>query len=330
MSNERPARLSTLRLRQSVFKSKQSVTNVIIGLFSIVFGFLISVFINEALLIKYNNLIIGLIVLVFCAIALLYFTDTLEQVRDTHKEVEGDLNAIDDKWNALDKVPSLVTFLERTDTIKVTDAGDGIFESFYQVEYNSDDDAGIHHLHFPVILDLVGMEEESGGNVEVQSILVDGVRKSTHDAYSAREIRKPHNPNRGTLPQEYGIVNVPVELNSQHKRAAIILKVKYKSIFKSHRTGDYVIVDIPYVTKELNVSIHAENNNSEVVPSPGPHTIEAKCEMMELEDRIEEIHQLPNVSNKPKSIEWHTKNAKIGYRYRLHFQVVDAEDRPQS
>jgi hypothetical protein len=304
-----------------------SASTALVGL---ICGYLISVFVDPKLLIAYNYSIVVGIASAIGAIVILWSTDIHLQARETRKAIDSNLKEIRGRLNTLDTVPSLVSFLQRSDTIWVTDTYDGIFEWVFLVEYNSDADKGIHYLNFPVIADVAGKEGQAGDNVEVQSINVRGEPKSCYGVYTVKEIRTPHPFGGADVSQQYGIVKVPVELNSQLKQAAITLKIKYKSIFKKIATGDYVIVDIPYVTNDLKVIIQAENSKRVVAESTGQEVIEAYCEMMAMRDYIEESHQLPRVSTRPKSIEWNTKNAKIGYRYRLHFRVVDDATKTQS
>jgi hypothetical protein len=316
MSNEQET-------RRSIFTSKQVRTNIYVAVFSAIATLIVPIYLSDTLLLQYKGLIIGLVVAAIGATSVLITVEALRQTLEaSNKDAEN--------WSTLAKVPSLVTFVERTEKITVTDTGDGIFESLHRVEYNPDHNRTIDRLHFPVIIDLPEKMEPPGCNIQVESIIVDGEELPT-DAYAAKEIRRAYesNPDGQKIPQEYGIVTVPVALNEQRRQAIVNLKIKYKSIFKNRSSKDYVIVDIPYVTKHLAVRICAENTQLEVRGPIGKQIIDATCEMMDLTDSTEENYQLSNISNGPKDIQWTTRSAKIGYRYKLWFRVVDPKARIQ-
>ncbi len=314
MSSEQQSRQSSLNLW------KQLRTNAIVAVLSLLAGFIVTLLATESVLDKYSKLIVALFIALTGLVFFFALTDLWEKIRDSRNEM-------DDKWRAIDKVPSLVTFVDRTEKITVTDEGDGIFESHHIVEYTSDHKETIDQLHFPILLDLPE-RVEPGVNIEVLSISVEGTELPT-DAYSTKEIRRAYQADTGTriVPQEYGIVKVPVTLNDQRSRANISVTIKLKSIFKARASRDYVIVDIPYVTKKLSVRICAENDK-DAIRSPIGERIEAICEMMDLKDKTEETYQLSNVSHGPKDIQWTTENAKIGYRYLLWFRVVKETKKP--
>jgi hypothetical protein len=307
--------------KKAALTSRQTVTNIVISIASLICGFLLNVFATEAVLIKYNNIIISFITVLVGITIFLILMDLVNQIKETQQKIDEDSDI-------LDKVASLVTFIERKETVTVTPEGDGIFEDRHTVRYTAEDDTRIEQLHFPIIIDIPGLTDPPGSNVLVMAISVDGTQVPT-DAYIPKEIRHPCRTydGRPQTPQEYGIVKVPVSLSKQKRQSVIIIKIRYKSIFKEFASSDYVVVDIPYVTRNLSVRICAENSNCEVRAPAGADLIEATCEMMDLNDRFEAIRQSPKVSNGPKYIEWNTQDAKIGYRYIMRFRVIDLNTR---
>jgi hypothetical protein len=287
------------------------------GLATALLGVIAPLIFDNTILVKLTYIVIILTILLLGIIVGATCLGIFFQAQDMMKHVE-DLR---------DRVSPLVTFAKRSEIITVTDDGDGIFDCTHVVEYNPHDDDRddwvIEQLHFPVLIDLPSGNAKAGANVEQLSITVDG-NPIAQGAYVPQESRVPYsNGSNASLLREYGIVQVPVRLSINNRTVRIHTKIKYKSIFKDRYTSDYVIVDIPHVTRKLSVTIRAANNSKRIVPAPGD-ALTATCQMMDLKDRVEEIKQSAFIeADHAKEIVWSTENAKIGYRYALRFKVAD-------
>jgi hypothetical protein len=296
------------------------VANACIATFGLVAGVVGTISLTDEVLIKYHGLVYAFLIVLVALAALVAVGDAMLQARGVLAEME--------KTGAhlRDKVPLLVTFERRVETVTVSNDGDGIFESEHRVRYNGNDEHDITRLHFPILIDLQGGKDgEPGDNVLVESVQVDGLEEQVTGSYEPQERRQPMKATEGQEPvwQEYGVVRVPVELNRNKRIAEVHIRIKLKSIFKeSAAGGDYVIIDIPYVTESLSIAVKAEDPKQAVRRRiANDSTIEATCEMMDLRDGIEESRQSPSIRLKSHQLRWETGTAKIGYRYRLWFHV---------
>jgi hypothetical protein len=229
---------------------------------------------------------------------------------------------------AIEKVPSLVIFKKRSDAITVYPNGDALFEYSHTVAIESDQVKPI--LHFPVLVDLDQKATEFGRRVQLEDIIVNNVRIPTHGAYTSKEVRHPNPclPNN-PVPTEYGVVSVPVKLGQGYNECDLVMRFRLKGVFTNSSVRDYVIVDIPYMTEELEVRIMPQDANESVIllerMDDARLFIDAYGEMMDMYDHRESLMQSESIRHKNEVIVWRTSMAKLGYRYKLWFRIAKRE-----
>ncbi len=305
---------------EGTLKSRQGLTSAAFSIGSLVLGVVSTIVAgSDKVLISYRGLISGFVlVLLGCIIAGILFQILLDIKHNLRQmSMVGQ--------NVVNKVPFLVVFTYRHESISVSDDGDGVFECRHRVEYNGTLGNGIGTLNFPVIFDLKDPTAAPGSWIEVQSLTIDGKPNSTHGIYKAQEKRTVYSGEGGQTSghtREYGIIQVPVNLNINNRYSEIHFRLLFKGVFDGSDHGDYVIVDIPYLTNSLVIRIHSSQSGSYIGRAVGKQNVEANCEMMELEDLVEGNFQSQNVRESQAYIEWRTDRAKIGYRYSLWFRSV--------
>lgn len=300
------------------------------GLLATVIGFLLSILgANSDVLVKYSDvfkMFVGSVLALF-VLAMLY--QLISDLRDEARKLRETAIRAENASRLSNNVSTLVTFVDRRENILVRNDGSGVFECTYVVAYSPQPGAAhngvVKHLHFPVILDIPDEQSSSGRNVTLHSLKVDGQAVPVADAYVPQELRRRlalRPDGVAPLPQEYGFITAPVSLSASNRQHRIEILIEYKDIFNAHRTGDYIVVDIPYLTRDLLVRVRAEDKACAVRPQVKGPLLCAIGEMMDLQDDFEGESQASAIVQAGKTLEWRTSSAKIGYRYMIQFRIV--------
>lgn len=313
------------------------ISTFVAAIAAMALGLLVSAFPSgREMLDKYSILFSVFIAVSFALLMLVGMFELFLEVREERRGKAAILQRLENRDSLQKSVSTLVTFVERREKITVTDDGDGIFDCTYRVVYDPGDDANsqsgfVENLHFPVVIDLPSEQETAGANVHVRSIQVDEDQIPVDGRYVPQELRRRITPDKDgpTSPaQEYGVVIVPVSMSASRSERRVRIVTEYKSIFKARFSQDYVIVDIPYLTRSLEVTICAGDPDSAIWPPARASVLEATCEMMDLSDVSEALEQSRNLSRENHGIKWTTTRSKIGYRYKIYFKVIPAGAKP--
>jgi hypothetical protein len=95
--------------------------------------------------------------------------------------------------------------------------------------------------------------------------------------------------------------------------------------FANSAFGDYVIVDIPYLTEALEVEIKSANTAKRVLlarKDEKGQTIDAYGEMMDMYDHHESQFQTDRAKQVNDMVIWESEDPKLGYRYWIWFRTV--------
>lgn len=253
---------------------------------------------------------VAFLFVLLCSGTILEIGDTLRRFRRASREI----------LETAKTVPDVVRFVERSDHLTVDAEGNGRFRLDYLIESNVDD--AIHQLSFPVTFDVNDTSVEPGDLLSVERIEVNNQQIACSGRYKPRRVCTVL---AGPAPKvvEYGVLSVPVNLSVGVLSCRVSVELVMKKAFTQLANEETIIVDVPYVTENLTVSIATSRPGGVCELLEGREPIDARSEMMELGDRNESTTRSNEIQAHGREILWKTKYPKLGYRYTLWFKVTE-------
>lgn len=214
---------------------------------------------------------------------------------------------------------TLVRFVSRVDSVVIEDNERVKFSWLMRIECDPED--SIQELYFPINIDLDEEGRDLGRRVQVDSIVVNGEPKPADKAYVPKQTRLFCDPGESKYPMEYGIIRVPVGLGPSRRRVDVAVEMTLTACFPELETREFVLVDIPYVTRRLTVNVRAKAGMVQSVKGPLGHEVEAWSQIMEVFDGADSSRRAPEVESFGDRIAWRSEFPKLGYRYKIWFRV---------
>lgn len=210
-------------------------------------------------------------------------------------------------------VPRLIRFRRRFDKIQVSERGD--FLARYECEVESAVGSSVPWLTVPVAASALPDDPE-WQSVTVRHISVDGVDFDPTLAFIRKSrTRIVNNPRFDGIILEEGVVRVPISLEPDRRRCAFVIEVELHgagTIFEE----DAYLVDIAYVTDEINVHIGGRADLRVFCSSRADYRVQASQFSGELLDTAESQLQSAGCHMGP-DVQWRSVSTKIGYRYEI-------------
>lgn len=224
----------------------------------------------------------------------------------------------------IESVSSFVIMKKRKDVFRIKDNNSASLFWHFDIETNFEEP--VRELTFPIYAEK--SEDDKGNSVELVSLRIDGNFESTHRCYRAQSLRQQYNGSNivnGPI-MEFGLLHVPVNLKKGISSCSVEIQLDINDAFPNLYDKEYVIVDIPYITRELEVEIHGEGDLLIKKPdSHDDHIIIAVPANTEQKDFLESNKQNNNWAIIGNKFIWETSYPKIGHRYSIYFRAEQAK-----
>ncbi len=224
------------------------------------------------------------------------------------------------QWEGIKKsVPSVLVMERRRDRFLIQKDFSGILDLHFEIKTNLEEP--VRDIPFPIYAEK-RRSKQSTSPVRLLSLSVDGREESTNDRYYPKEIRHPFAKKKGgTNVMEYGLLMVPVRLQKGAGQCTIDISLKLEGSFPNISKKEFVIIEVPYITKKLEVVLEAEDELAIKRISGSDQTIIATPSNTDFKDQRESFEQNVNWRNIGGRIEWVCKYPKIGYSYIIYFKT---------
>jgi hypothetical protein len=244
------------------------------------------------------------------------------------QEAEAAIANLDERRLSAAVVPQFIRMTERIDTFTLLDDLKSIRLGWY-FRIDTDLLSPLADIFFPINADIYQSEADYVGNkssvISVESVKVNGEEQGGTAAYSPLRLSRSH-PLASLAPLgEHGILKVRVNL-SQGRQVGleITISMLIQDAFQKSLEKEFVIVDIPFLTESLEVSVNAPRGYKVVRASP--FTLQATAREMYEMDEEETTQQNKLLTVDKTSLVWRcgitTKPPKLGYRYLLYYKVI--------
>jgi hypothetical protein len=221
-----------------------------------------------------------------------------------------------------ESIPTLVSFRRRTEILEVSAAGDGVLTWSFDLE--SELEASIPILTFPILAE-TDPSRPRWKSINVDHIKVNGVEQDTSDTFRPAEERTLLTDTEGLsrkVPMiEYGLLNVPVELERGRRSSQVEVNMHMNGVFPEVRKVEVFFVDIPYITTELVVTIRSPDGPVRRAPELSGRTLLAVSSLMDVPDWAETTRQDSRCQQVGDTLVWRAQIPKLGYRYKVYFSI---------
>jgi hypothetical protein len=221
-----------------------------------------------------------------------------------------------------DSIPTLVSFQRRTEILEVSAAGDGILTWDFDLESELEESVPI--LTFPVLAE-TDPGRQRWTSISIDYIRVNGIEQDASGAFRPAEERilvgDMEGLSRNVPMIEYGLLHVPVELERGRRVSQVEVKMQMKGLFREARNVEVLFIDIPYLTKELIVTIRSPDGPVRRTPELGGRTVLALSGLMDIADWAETARQDSHCQQVGDTLVWKAQTPKLGYRYKVYFRL---------
>jgi hypothetical protein len=218
--------------------------------------------------------------------------------------------------------PTFVTFRRRVDEFLLYPHGRASLT--WDFELASDLGESLTELSFPIIAELVPDRQSPLAVVEL--LEMNGEEQDIADAYRIVERYAPLTPMDESLPKvvtEHGLLRVPISLPNGRATCRVRVRMRFEQLYQPPFERAWLLVDIPYVTEQLIVTISAPGRFVRRDLREGGTTITATSALMDTVDPVDTRRQSQLCRQAGASVVWDSPSAKIGYRYRVYFRLEE-------
>lgn len=301
MSNQKKPIKGTL-------KYKTLLNNLAINVIVVVCSFICTIFSYTKFDTKIvTNVCYVLMIFLLVFVVYLYIQNSIYE----YKEIKNKFIEENEKSEIIKAIPHLLIFSKREDHFIVQEDGDGILEWRFHIVKETE--GALNYIYFPVMYECASTTNAK--NVDILDARVNG-----------KSFQATYNPNAvstsvaGGFPIELGEVSVPILLDKGRQEFDLFIRIKIKGLFCNFRVKEFVVVDIPYITKHLSLSIEMPKDYEPSLPS---NFFEAhETSSVSTLDSEEVSNQMSKCKRATTSITWETDYPKLGYRYRLFFKAA--------
>lgn len=240
-------------------------------------------------------------------------------IRQFSQSFRNDLLELKKREGIEESVPAVITMEKRIDKFCIKKDTSGIVDLHFEIKTVLEEP--VREIPFPVYAEI---KEDTYINspVKLLSLMVDGKKKSINDRYHPQEVRYPLGKKKDTTPvMEYGLLMVPAGLQKGISECTIDIRLELKGSFPNMHKQEFAIIEVPYITKYLEVVVEGEDGLSiRGIPSPG-QTVIAMPSNIDFKDQHESYQQDRNWRILDDKIIWACKYPKIGYSYVIWFEA---------
>ena len=223
-------------------------------------------------------------------------------------------------------LPETFIFRDRKDSFVVTEEGDVYLTWRFEIERITNN--SLSFISLPIICERKDKNEQDTP-VHIESFLVNGKKQSNHQYEVLSVERFDRFGKELERPLERGMIKIPL-FTASHKGGIekVELKVFFKGMFINYTEKEFAVIDVPYITKNISVSIeHANNNKWDI------NVIDNFLDVREMNSNTYDVGELAKQLNncliihdinrlKGEDIDcllWESDFPKLGYRYKLIF-----------
>ena len=252
-----------------------------------------------------KKLCILLIILLSAIVILIYFYSAISELKEQYK--------VKKEQETLQQVlPHLLCFSKRKDYFTILPNGDG--ELLWSFHIIKEAEEPLQFLYFPVSF------ERQKDDFDFKNVYVEVIRSTLDGKKCLANYNVKSVSHEIELPIESGYIEVPVLLDMGKKEFDLEISIKIKGLFKNFAIKEFVFVDIPYVTEELEVKVNASSGYNINIINP---FFEASEECSQNSDSAEMSRQMSKCDIISNRIQWKTQYPKLGYHYKIQFRVTD-------
>ncbi|MEN8907648.1 MAG: hypothetical protein ABF289_16990, partial [Clostridiales bacterium] len=247
----------------------------------------------------------------------MHYLDSKDELREGSKKlihVMGFVNHV--PWN--------VTILKRFDEYNIVEDG-CLYKSSIELEKNINSNADVNSVKLPFFCEhKKGKRTATVKNgIIVKKVLING-KEYPNNVYTQEGVYTKLDSYRKI---ERGYVTVPLEIKESTQTCEIIIEVFLKEIFSELNTQEFVLVEIPYIIRQMNVKITSNIGSKKIIPFNGSHhffeVYNTGVSFSDI-DTIEVSKQKAEMSvgTTDQSIEFNILEPKLGYSYKFFFKRI--------
>ncbi len=248
---------------------------------------------------------VTLLIFLLFIIIYIYISDAIKDYKDLVNSDE----LKQEQLELLKAMPHLLAFSKRNDNFNVLKNGDGILKWHFHIKKETKEK--LQYLYFPIVFELDDVNEKNS-NVQIIESKING--EYCQAEYVFKSISLVDNGD----PLETGYILVPTLLDIGKREFDLYLNIKIKKLFKRYDIKEFIIVDIPYITKEMKVTINVDDGYN---LKPITNFLEVHESSANNFDAGEMHRQTSNCKINSESLVWEAEYPKLGYQYKISFQM---------
>lgn len=236
------------------------------------------------------------------------------------RELKGATEELRNEQEIRSNVSAEVVFLNRMDHFFLM--SDGSCRLTYEFVLRVDMRSSINAIYFPIVSDLNSDGSDGGRAVELKALTVNGNAVATDDKF--RIDRRVYYEDQPEQPMPMAFSNLRIPINrGDGERHRVEIEFFLPRTFERADQGEYFVVDIPYLTKNIEARFTAQQGNLEILVET-PHkkgAVEAISDFNGAYSAFESNDALKALSlAKTNELKWKTNSPKLAHRYRIWFR----------
>lgn len=219
----------------------------------------------------------------------------------------------EEKLEFLKGIPEVLYFQERTDNFMLCSNGDVIIEWKFKIKKKTSEK--ITYVNFPFKYE---SDIKSEDPIEIVEARVNCVEPSQPVEYfPEREVRERGESEKKN-PTFEGTIRVPLcsDTDENDKGFNVSIKIKIKGVNSDGE--NFIVLDIPYLTKNMTVIVQTNNENDSIIKL-GKELLSVQEPNGKNVDYQEIVNQKKNIKLNANRIIWETKYPKLGYQYKIKY-----------
>ena len=265
--------------------------------------------------------------------------------------------------NELSKaLPETFTFRNRKDVFVVEKTGDAVLTWDFEIEKITNNN--LSFISIPIVCEYVNEDQSESHNEENTLMEEDNtvVQNEVHDKIDNENKNLMRHPiqiedfrvngisqtnyqyihfstdyNRVDRPIERGLIRIPLfTASTKGGIENVTLRIRFKDMFHNFEKREFVIVDIPYITKRICVVIkHQDNTNYDInvidnyfdVREMYSNTFDAGEVARQLNNCSIVHNESDNSLSDNDYLLWESDFPKLGYRYTITFNFMNRKQK---
>jgi hypothetical protein len=256
----------------------------------------------------------------------IYLVDISNAIRTERRR----LQRLERRTKAL---PTFVVLTYRRDHFTFFADGSARLQWIFDID-GSEADTQTTEILFPILAEIHEGDQDgkpADNTVKIEKFSINGLEVANPQRfYAPREHRKrigtPEDGIGGLL--ELGILKVPVQFEEGKTRHRVVLELLLTEAFANLLEVEHVYIDVPIVTESLEVVLDSPDGRISHLWDK-EKTLVAALGVVDMTDPDETHRQRHRWrEGEDGKLVWSTESPKLGYRYRIRFQLDGADRKP--